>query len=32
VAGILIIALFAVFEKKRQEILRLADQLKQWQA
>jgi hypothetical protein len=30
VAGILIIAVFAVFEKKRQDVLRLVDQLKQW--
>ena len=32
VTGVLIIALFAVFEKKRQDILRLVDQLKQWEA
>jgi hypothetical protein len=32
VAGMLIIALFAVFEKKRQEVLRLVDQLKEWEA
>jgi hypothetical protein len=32
VAGILIIAVFAVFEKKRQEVLRLVDELKQWHA
>ncbi len=31
VAGVLILALFAYFEKKREEILRLAEQLKQWQ-
>jgi fructose-specific phosphotransferase system IIC component len=31
VAGILIIALFALFEKKRQEVLRLVDQLKEWE-
>ena len=32
VAGALIIAMFAVFEKKRQQILQLMDQLKQWHA
>ena len=32
ITGVLIIALFAVFEKKRQEVLQLVDQLKQWQA
>ena len=32
VAGMLIIALFALFEKKRQEVLRLVDQLKEWEA
>jgi hypothetical protein len=31
VAGLLIIALFALFEKKRQEVLQLVDQLKEWQ-
>jgi hypothetical protein len=31
VAGVLILALFALFEKKRQEVLRLVDQLKEWQ-
>jgi hypothetical protein len=30
VAGILILALFAVFEKKRQEVLRMVDQFKEW--
>ncbi len=29
--GVAIIILFAVFEKKRQELLRLVDELKQWQ-
>jgi hypothetical protein len=32
VAGMLIIALFAMFEKKRQDVLRLVDQLKEWEA
>ena len=32
VAGVLIIALFAVFEKKRQEVLQLVEHLKQWDA
>ncbi|HEX8201578.1 MAG TPA: hypothetical protein VF590_13925, partial [Isosphaeraceae bacterium] len=31
VAGILILALFALFEKKRQEVLKVVDQLKEWQ-
>jgi hypothetical protein len=31
VAGILIIALFAVFEKKRQEVLAMIAQLKEWE-
>jgi hypothetical protein len=31
VLGVLIIALFAVFEKKRNDILRLVDNLKQWE-
>ena len=30
VAGILILALFALFEKKRQEVLRVVDQFKEW--
>jgi hypothetical protein len=30
VAGILILALFALFEKKRQEVLRVVDRLKEW--
>jgi hypothetical protein len=32
VAGILILALFALFEKKRQEVLSVVDQLKDWKA
>jgi hypothetical protein len=32
VTGVLIIALFALFEKKRQEVLRLVDQLKEWES
>jgi hypothetical protein len=32
VAGVLIIALFGLFEKKRDEILRLAERVKQWEA
>ncbi len=32
VAGIAIIAIFALFEKKRQEILHLVDELKKWEA
>jgi hypothetical protein len=32
VAGVLIIALFAVFEKKRHEVLQLVENLKQWDA
>ena len=32
VTGALIIALFGVFEKKRDELLRLVDQVKQWEA
>jgi hypothetical protein len=32
VVGILIIAIFAVFEKKHQEVLRLVEQLKEWHA
>ena len=31
VTGALIIAMFAVFEKKRAEVLRLVDELKDWQ-
>lgn len=31
VAGMAIIALFALFEKKRQEVLRLVDQIKEWE-
>jgi hypothetical protein len=31
VAGVLIIALFAVFEKKRQEVLSMIAQLKEWE-
>jgi hypothetical protein len=30
VVGILILALFAIFEKKRLEVLRMVDQLKEW--
>jgi hypothetical protein len=30
VAGVLILALFALFEKKRQDVLRMVDQLKEW--
>jgi hypothetical protein len=30
IAGILIIVLFAIFEKKRQEVLKLVDHLKEW--
>jgi hypothetical protein len=30
VAGLLILALLALFEKKRQEVLRVVDQLKEW--
>ncbi|MFN0054955.1 MAG: hypothetical protein ACKV0T_22520, partial [Planctomycetales bacterium] len=29
-AGVLVLAVFALFEKKRQEVLRLVEQLKQW--
>ena len=32
IAGVLILALFAVFEKKRHEVLKLVEQLKQWEA
>ena len=32
VTGILIIAVFAIFEKKRDSVLKAVDQLKQWQA
>jgi hypothetical protein len=32
VAGLLIFALFAVFEKKRQELMKVVEQLKQWDA
>jgi hypothetical protein len=32
VAGILILAVFAVFEKKRQEVLKMVEQLKEWEA
>lgn len=32
VAGILIIALFALFEKKRDDLARIAEQLRQWDA
>lgn len=32
VTGVLIIALFGLFEKKRDEMLRLVDKLKQWEA
>jgi hypothetical protein len=32
VTGVLIIAVFAVFEKKRQEVLEMLDRLKQWDA
>jgi len=32
VTGILIIAVFAVFEKKRQEILQVVEQLREWEA
>ena len=32
VAGALIIALFAVFEKKRQEVLQLIEHVKEWEA
>ncbi len=32
VAGVLIIALFALFEKKRQDMLLMLDELKQWKA
>jgi hypothetical protein len=31
VVGVLIITLFAVFEKKRQEVLRLIDELREWE-
>lgn len=30
VAGVLILAIFALFEKKRQDILRMVDQIKEW--
>ena len=29
-AGVLILGVFAVFEKKRREVLELVDQLRQW--
>jgi hypothetical protein len=32
VAGFLILALFGLFEKKRQEVLRVVDEFKQWKA
>jgi hypothetical protein len=32
VAGVLILALFAVFEKKREDVLRVVDELKGWEA
>ena len=32
VTGALIIALFGVFEKRRDDVLRLVDRLKQWEA
>jgi hypothetical protein len=32
VTGALIIALFGLFEKRRNDILRLVDRLKQWEA
>jgi hypothetical protein len=32
VAGVLIIALFALFEKKRREVLAAFDRIKQWEA
>jgi hypothetical protein len=32
VAGVLILALFAVFEKKRQEVLEVFERIKQWEA
>jgi hypothetical protein len=32
VAGALIIAMFAVFEKKRETVLRVVDDLKKWEA
>jgi hypothetical protein len=30
IAGVLVLGVFAVFEKKRQEVLRVVDQLRQW--
>jgi hypothetical protein len=30
VAGLLILALFALFEKKRQDVLRVVEEFKQW--
>jgi len=32
VTGVLIIALFGLFEKKRDEMLRMVEKLKQWEA
>jgi hypothetical protein len=32
IAGIVIIAVFAIFEKKRQEVLQVVEQLKEWRA
>ncbi len=32
VTGVLIIALFGLFEKKRDDMLRLVEQVKQWEA
>jgi cytochrome c biogenesis protein CcdA len=32
VTGVLIIALFGVFEKRRDDVLRMVERLKQWEA
>ena len=32
VTGVLIIALFGVFEKRRDDVLRVVERLKQWEA
>ena len=32
VTGVLIIALFGLFEKRRDDVLRMVEQLKQWEA
>ena len=32
VTGVLILALFGLFEKRRDDVLRMVEQIKQWQA